>query len=226
MLLIENFLSDQEVGEFRAGLANSRWLDGKGTALGMAADVKRNAQADRDDPLVITLTNKLLRRMGEHPVFISACLPKQIFPPCFNRYGKGECYGTHVDAAIMRLPNSNEILRSDVSMTVFLSDPVTYEGGELEIQTGFGMQRIKGSLGSAVVYPSSSLHRVTEVTSGERVAAISWIQSLIPNAEVRANLFALDRSIQSITQLPDVSRVVLDDLHNSYHNLVRIHAAV
>jgi PKHD-type hydroxylase len=197
------------------------WNDGKGTAMGMAASVKQNGQADANNEEVINLTNRLLAKFGNTPKLISAALPHRIFPPCFNRYLQGETYGFHVDAAIMRMPNSNEVLRSDMSMTTFLSEKDEYEGGELVIQTELGEQRIKLNAGDAVLYPSSTLHQVTPVTKGMRVAAITWMQSLVPDAHMRETLFSLDQSIQALLANPAVTREELDRLHHVYHNLIR-----
>ncbi|MGJ8674702.1 MAG: Fe2+-dependent dioxygenase [Pseudoalteromonas sp.] len=221
MVLIEQLLSKKEVHEYRRTLDQVPWNDGKGTAMGMAASVKLNGQADSNDPQVQSLTNKLLAKFGSTPKLISAALPHRIFPPCFNRYLEGETYGFHVDAAIMRMPNSNEVLRSDMSMTTFLSEADEYEGGELIIQTEFGEQKIKLNAGDAVLYPSSSLHKVTPVSSGIRVAAITWMQSLVPNAHMRETLYSLDQSIQGLLANPAVNREELDRLHHVYHNLIR-----
>lgn len=221
MVLIEQLLSKKEVHEYRQTLDQVPWNDGKGTAMGMAASVKQNGQADANAPQVQSLTNKLLAKFGSTPKLISAALPHRIFPPCFNRYLEGETYGFHVDAAIMRMPNSNEVLRSDMSMTTFLSEADEYEGGELIIQTEFGEQKIKLNAGDAVLYPSSSLHKVTPVSSGIRVAAVTWMQSLVPDAHMRETLYSLDQSIQGLLANPAVTRVELDQLHHVYHNLIR-----
>ena len=221
MVVIENLLSEAEVSEFRQTLGEVPWLDGRGTAMGMAADVKRNGQADGSDPQVKARVNQLLQRFGEHPLLVSAALPQRIFPPCFNRYGPGETYGFHVDGAIMRLPNSSEVLRSDLSLTLFLSETEEYDGGELQIATEFGTQAVKLSAGDAVLYPSSSLHQVTPVQRGERLAAICWMQSLVGDAQLRRSLFELDQSIQALSAQPDTPRSELDRLHSVYHNLIR-----
>ncbi|WP_440874678.1 Fe2+-dependent dioxygenase [Thalassotalea sp. PLHSN55] len=221
MVVIEQILSKAEVQEFQQILDASPWLDGKNTAMGMASSVKNNQQADANHANIRQLANRLLTRVGETPQLISAALPHKIFPPCFNQYGVSEEYGYHVDAAIMRLPNSQDVIRSDVSMTVFLNEPEEYEGGELVIATEFGEQKVKLSAGQAVVYPSSSLHKVTAVTSGKRLAAITWMQSMIPDATLRQTLFQLDATIQTLIQQQQTDRAELDRLHNVYHNLIR-----
>ncbi len=224
MVLIEQLLSKDEVQTFRQHLSQVPWLDGKGTAMGMSAAVKDNAQADPENDTVRQLANQLLARYGEHPKLVSAVLPQKIFPPCFNRYGQGETYGLHVDAAVMRMPRSPDVIRSDMSMTLFLSEPDEYEGGELLIKTEFGEQKVKPRAGDAVTYPSGSLHMVTPVTSGVRLAAITWMQSLVPDTPMREILFELDQNIQQLSANDTVSREQLDSLHHVYHNLIRKNA--
>lgn len=221
MVVIEQILTPSEVKTFHEVLDSASWLDGKETAMGMAATVKNNHQADPADAHIRQLANHLLARIGETPKLISAALPQRIFPPCFNRYGISEEYGYHVDAAIMRLPDSQDVLRSDVSMTVFLNEPDEYEGGELVIATEFGEQKVKLAAGHAVVYPSSSLHKVTAVTAGQRIAAITWMQSMVPDASLRQTLFQLDTAIQNLINSKQADRTELDRLHHVYHNLVR-----
>tara|TARA_R110000744_G_scaffold56547_14_gene119297 strand:+ start:447 stop:1127 length:681 start_codon:yes stop_codon:yes gene_type:complete len=221
MIVIEKILSKEEVHSYRQQLANAPWGDGGNTAMGMAASVKNNNQADATDNHVRQLANQLLSRIGETPKVVSAALPNKIFPPCFNRFSETQEYGYHVDAAIMRVPGSSEVLRSDMSMTTFLSEPEEYQGGELIISTEFGQQSIKLPAGYAVVYPSSSLHKVTAVTQGQRVAAITWMQSMISDATIRQNLYQLDQTIQNLIKENKTSRTELDNLHNVYHNLIR-----
>lgn len=221
MIIIKQLLSPDEVSLFRKQLQQARWQDGKSTAMGMAATVKRNGQADPTDPQVQQLANTLLAKFGHNTQVVSAALPQRIFPPCFNRYSESETYGFHVDAAIMRIPGSNEVMRSDMSMTTFLSAPDEYEGGELVINTEFGQQIVKLNAGDAVLYSSGSLHKVSPVTAGTRLAAITWIQSLIPDSQMRETLYQLDQSIQSLMQNDAISREELDRLHHVYHNLIR-----
>lgn len=226
MIVIDNLLTSDEVKQFRLALASVPFNDGKETAMGMAAGVKNNGQADAQHERTQHLANLLLAKLGNHSKVVSAALPQRIFPPCFNRYSESQNYGYHVDAAIMRIPNTPDVLRSDMSMTIFLSDADTYEGGELVIQTGFGEQHIKCDAGSAVLYPSSSLHKVTPVTKGERVAAITWIQSMISDPQIRQTLFELDQAIQSLIATESANREQLDKLHHVYHNLIRKFSAV
>lgn len=226
MVVIEQLLSKQEVQAYRDILDKQAWQDGKQTAMGMAASVKSNSQADASNSAIKALTNQLLAKLGATPKLISAALPHRIFPPCFNRYSQGEHYGFHVDAAIMRIPNTNDVMRSDMSMTLFLSEQDEYQGGELIIKTDFGQQKVKLNAGDAVLYPSSSLHQVSPVSQGKRVAAITWMQSLIPDAPMRETLFNLDQSIQALLSNPNIAREELDRLHHVYHNLIRQHSQV
>lgn len=226
MVVIENMLSAEEVALYRQVLKELPWQDGKSTAMGMAASVKQNNQADPTDKRVKQLSNEVLARIGSTPKLVSAALPQRIFPPVFNRYQQSETYGFHVDAAVMRIPNSPDVLRSDVSMTLFFSDPDEYEGGELVVATEFGEQKVKLPAGSAVVYPSSSLHKVTAVTKGERLAAITWMQSMVADISLRKTLFDLDQTIQMLITKQQTDRQELDNLHNVYHNLIRQFASV
>lgn len=221
MIVIDKVLSKEEVNTYRDILANSPWEDGGKTAMGMAASVKNNNQADAKNQKVRQLANQLLARIGETPKLVSAALPHKIFPPCFNRYSETEEYGFHVDAAVMRIPDTADVIRSDISMTTFLSEPDDYEGGELIIATEFGQQSIKLPAGYAVVYPSSSLHKVTAVTKGQRIAAITWMQSMVSDISIRQNLYQLDQTIQKLIEEGKTSRTELDSLHNVYHNLIR-----
>ncbi|GAA0298213.1 Fe2+-dependent dioxygenase [Psychrosphaera haliotis] len=221
MVVIDQLLTSDEVKIVREALLKAEWENGDKTAMGMASSVKKNNQANPNDPIIKDLANELLGRIGSAPKVVSAALPQKIFPPCFNRYSESEEYGYHVDAAIMRLPNSNDVLRSDVSMTLFLSEPDEYEGGELIIQTEFGEQQVKLPAGYVVVYPSSSLHKVTAVTKGQRIAVITWMQSMVGDVTTRQSLFKLDQTIQDLIKEGNTSREHLDQLHNVYHNLIR-----
>ncbi|MBL8269287.1 Fe2+-dependent dioxygenase, partial [Steroidobacter sp.] len=151
----------------------------------------------------------------------SAALPGKIYPPRFNRYVDGGTYGAHVDSAVMRIPGTQITIRSDLSATLFLSDPNDYEGGELEIEASFGVQQVKLSAGDMVLYPSSSLHRVTPVTSGARLAAFFWIESLVADERLRTVLFDLDQSIQGLAVTVAAQDPHLLKLTSVYHNLLR-----
>ena len=221
LIAIENVLSREEVTQFRQHLNHAEWQDGAATAGTLARNTKRNLQLADGSELAVSLGNHVLNRLGQHPLFISAALPSKIYPPKFNRYADGGTYGAHVDSAVMRLPGGNGTVRSDLSATLFLSDPEEYEGGELEIEGVFGVQSVKLEAGDMVLYPSSSLHRVTPVLSGARIASFFWIESLVSDEGERSLLFDLDQSIQALTPgLPTDDERLLK-LTGVYHNLLR-----
>ncbi len=221
LIVIENLLDQSEVRIFRERLAVADWIDGAGTAGSRSIAVKQNLQLDRRDPVAAELGNVILGKLGHHPTFVSASLAERIWPPVFNLYENGGHYGTHSDAALMRLPEANLTIRSDVSATLFLSDPDEYEGGELVIEEQFGAQAVKLAAGDMVLYPSSSLHQVTPVTQGQRICAIMWMQSAIADASARALLFDLDQSIQALSATRAVDDPDIDRLVHVYHNLTR-----
>lgn len=226
LIVIENLLSAEEVAHLRERLAEAQWRDGGQTAGTRSAAVKQNLQVDRKCPVGIGLGNTILRKLGENPLFISASLAEKIWPPVFNCYQNGGHYGTHVDSALMRDNDLNLTLRSDLSATVFLSAPEEYEGGELVIEGQYGAQGVKLAAGDAVLYPSSSLHQVTPVTSGQRICAILWLQSAVADAAERAMLFDLDQSIQALSAGKAADDPDIDRLIHVYHNLVRRWAQV
>ena len=221
LITIDNVLDLADVGRFRELLDVADWIDGRLTAGSLATTVKHNQQLEIDSDLAASLGNHLLRVLGSHPLFLSAALPEKIVPPRFNRYADGGSFGTHVDAAIMRVERANLTLRSDLSATLFLCDPDEYDGGELLIETTFGAQPVKLPAGSLVLYPSSSLHQVTPVTRGARTCAFFWVQSLVRDDGERALLFDLDQNLQQLrAQLPADDQRLLA-LHGVYHNLLR-----
>lgn len=221
LIPIEQVLSKEEVAQFRTSLEHGNWEDGLKTAGTLARSVKRNQQLEDGSELAMRLGNHILRRLGSHPTFLSAALPGRIYPPKFNRYADGGTYGAHVDSALMQVPGSNITVRSDLSATLFLSEPDEYEGGELEIEGPFGIQAVKLAAGDMVLYPSSSLHRVTPVTRGARIAAFFWIQSLVADEGERTLLFDLDRAIQGLTPALQANDEHLLKLTGVYHNLLR-----
>lgn len=225
LTVVEKLLDSSEVEHFRTHLKQASWRDGGETAGGLNVFAKRNQQADPQCEFVQQLANQLLQKMGNHPTLVSACLPQHIFPPVFNRYALDQEYATHVDAAIMQLPTGNKVMRSDVSCTLFLSEPDDYDGGELVIEGQFGAQEVCLEAGDAVIYPSSSLHRVNAVRSGVRLAAVTWLQSMVADAEMRSLLFELDQSVQVLTRNGQSPDEVLR-LTSLYHNLVRRNSIV
>lgn len=226
LTIIENVLDVAEVRQFRERLATAAWADGAATAGTRSIAVKQNLQLDRRDPLAMELGNVILHKLGHSALFTSAALAETIWPPVFNLYQDGGHYGTHSDAALMRLPEANLTLRSDLSATLFLCDPDEYDGGELVIEEQFGGQAVKLAAGDLVLYPSSSLHQVTPVTRGQRICAIMWMQSAVADTAARSMLFDLDQSIQALSigraaDDPDIDRLI-----HVYHNLLRRWASV
>lgn len=226
LTIIDGLLSGAEAAEMVARLDGAAWADGAESAGSRSVAVKQNLQTRRDDPVGRTLGEAILAKLGRHPEFISATLAEKIWPPVFNLYRDGGHYGTHSDAALMRLPEGNLTLRSDLSATLFLSDPASYDGGELVIEQEFGAQGVKLAAGDMVVYPSSSLHRVAPVTRGRRVCAITWMQSAVADASARALLYDLDRSIRALTPGRAKDDADIDRLIHVYHNLLRRWAQV
>ena len=221
LISIDQVLTKDEVRQFRQELDASDWNDGAATAGTLAKSVKRNQQVADGSALAVRLGQHILRRLSSTPLFISAALPRTIYPPKFNRYADGGTYGAHVDSALMFLPGSSQQMRTDLSATLFLAEPEEYDGGELEVEGPFGVQAVKLGAGDMVLYPSTSLHRVTPVTRGARVASFFWIESLVQDEGERTLLFDLDQSIQQMTPLvaPDDMRLL--QLTGVYHNLLR-----
>ena len=221
LIAIDKVLNTDEVRAFRARLDNAEWQDGLATAGTLARSVKNNQQLADGSEIAVALGEQILRRLGSHPLFISAALPNKIYPPKFNRYSGGGTYGAHIDSALMQVPGTAVTVRSDISATLFLSEPDEYEGGELEIEGPFGVQTVKLDAGDMVLYPSSSLHRVTPVTRGARIASFFWIESLVADEGERAQLFDLDQAIQGLTPAVAADDANLLKLTGVYHNLLR-----
>lgn len=220
MLRIPALLTDGDVRHCRAALDQATWQDGRQTAGHQAVHAKSNSQLPLDSPVANDLGRMILDRLGQSPLFIAAALPLRVLPPRFNRYEGGGAYGDHVDNALFRLPGANGYLRTDISCTLFLSDPDEYEGGELVVEDSYGDHRVKLPAGDLAIYPGTSRHRVTPVTSGARLASFFWVQSLVPSEMQRRTLFELDGAIQGLTaDHPDHASVA--PLTGIYHNLLR-----
>lgn len=220
LLHIPKVLSKQEVAALRAELAAHDWVDGVHTSGAQAAQLKHNLQFPADSPAFAGLSQRVADALARHPLFVSAALPRHILPPMFNCYRGGGQYGNHVDNALQRDRFSGLQVRTDVSTTVFLSEPEEYEGGELIVEDTYGEHEVKLAAGDAIVYPSTSLHRVEPVTAGARIAAFLWTQSLVRDAWQRKLLFDLDMSILKLRgQLGDSEEVL--GLTSTYHNLLR-----
>lgn len=219
LLHIPDVLSREQVMQMRAMLDAADWTDGRETVGAQGAQVKRNQQLPDASPLRQQLGQLVLAALARNPLYHAAALPLRTLSPRFNRYQGGGQYGFHVDGAVMAL-SSDAQLRSDVSCTLFLSEPDEYDGGELIVNDTYGEHEVKLPAGDLIVYPSSSLHRVTPVTRGARVAAFFWVQSLIRDDSRRRLLFELDASIQRLTQTGADAASLLQ-LTGVYHNLLR-----
>jgi PKHD-type hydroxylase len=221
LISIPDLLTAEQMRQCRQALESAAWTDGRRTAGHVAAHIKANRQLALDDPTGRQIGQMIVQALSRHPVFQSAALPARILPPRFNRYEGGEHYGFHIDNAIFQVPGEPERLRTDVSTTVFFSDPDEYEGGELIIQDTYGEQRIKLPAGHAVVYPGTSLHRVTPVTRGVRYGSFFWTQSLVRDDGRRALLLNQDVAIQRLIQA-GADPEAIAQLTGVYHNLLRM----
>ncbi|MBR7799871.1 Fe2+-dependent dioxygenase [Undibacterium fentianense] len=223
MLHIPEVLSKEEVKALRQKLDASNWVDGKETVGEQGARVKKNRQLAEHSPLSIKLGQIVANAVRRHPLFFAAALPLRIAPPLFNAYAGGEHYGLHVDGSIREVLNADYQLRTDLSSTLFLSEPDEYEGGELEVVDTYGTHQVKLPAGDLILYPSSSLHQVKPVTAGTRVCSFFWTQSMIRQDAQRTMLFEMDQHIQSLRlQLGDTPAVL--GLTGQYHNLLRMWA--
>ena len=218
MIVIPNLLSDDQLRQMRARLDAAKWVDGNATSGHQSALAKRNRQLPESSAEAKALGNLILDALAASPLFVAAALPLKIYPPLFNRYGEGESFGDHVDSAIRIRAGSDFRIRSDLSATLFLRDPHDYDGGELLAE---GHAPVKLAAGDMLLYPASTVHRVTPVTRGERVASFFWIQSMVRDHAARAMLFDLDRSIQDLSQTNGPDAPPLIRLTGIYHNLLR-----
>lgn len=219
MYHIPAVLTPNEVINFNNLMKGAEWVDGRVTVGNQGATVKNNQQIDTRTPLYENLQSAVLQAINTNALLFSAALPKSISTPLFNRYEQGETYGFHVDGAV-RHNGSSGWMRTDLSATLFLSEPDSYDCGELVIEDTFGQHKVKLPAGDLVLYPSSSLHCVTPVTRGARVASFLWIQSMVRDDKQRAMLFELDRNIQTLKARHGDSEELLS-LLNMYHNLLR-----
>lgn len=221
LLHIENLLTKEEVADLRKILSAAHWVDGKGTAGQQSAASKNNLQIAPDSQLGRELSTFLLKKLGTNPLFNSAVLPFRVVPPLFNRYDEGMSFGAHVDNALRPVPGMGQRIRTDVSSTLFLSDPDEYDGGELVLYGPSEQQAIKLPAGDMIVYPTTALHAVWPITRGSRIASFFWSQSFIRSQEHRSILFDLDQSVQRLTGERGPKDQEVLNLTNIYHNLLR-----
>ncbi len=219
LLHIPNVLTAEQVAHLRLRLDAAEWIDGRETVGFQGAQVKRNEQLAGTSPVRRELGEIVLRALANNPLFFSAALPLKYLPPRFNRYAGGGTYGFHVDGAVMNLAQGEQ-LRSDVSCTLFLNDPDDYDGGELVVSDTYGEHAVKLPAGDLIVYPSTSLHQVTPVTRGARIASFFWVQSLIRDDAKRRMLFEIDTALTRLRGTSGDNEAVLQ-LTGVYHNLLR-----
>lgn len=225
LLSIPDVLSREQVAQARALFESAAWVDGKVTAGHQSARAKDNMQLPEGSPAAQQVGDMIVSALGKNSLFLSAALPLRVFPPLFNRYTGGQSFGTHVDNAIRQVPGTPHRIRTDLSATLFFSDPGEYDGGELTIEDTYGVKSVKLAAGHLILYPATSLHFVSPVTRGARLASFFWIQSMIPDDGKRALLFDLDTGIQRVNQAnPDHPAAV--QLTGVYHNLLRRWAQV
>ncbi|WKB51142.1 Fe2+-dependent dioxygenase [Eleftheria terrae] len=223
LLNLPEVLTRDEVRQLREVLAQAPWDDGRVTAGSQSAQVKNNRQLPQDHPVTRQLQGQVLQGLKRSKLFFTAALPRHVFPPLFNRYaGEANAFGNHIDNAVRFLHDgSGERMRTDVSCTLFLSDPEDYDGGELIIEDTFGTQSVKLPAGDMVIYPSSSVHRVEPVTRGARLASFFWVQSMVRSDEQRRLLFDLDMSLLKLREEHGDTPAVVR-LTGTYHNLLRM----
>ncbi|MCK0530760.1 Fe2+-dependent dioxygenase [Sphingobium agri] len=221
LTVIPDLLDAAHVERIRVLMVGGQWVDGNVTSGHQSALAKRNMQLPEDAPEAQQAGQIVLEALGRSPLFIAAALPLKIFPPLFNSYEGGQAFGVHVDNAVRVQAVTGFRVRSDLSITVFLEDPQSYDGGELTIETNFGVQQVKLPAGHAVLYPSSSLHRVEPVTRGRRTASFFWIQSMVRDDAARQMMFDLDSSIQALAVDLGHDNAQVIRLTGVYHNLLR-----
>lgn len=221
LITIPEVLTKVQVADCRQLMDQAEWVDGNVTSGHQSALAKDNLQLPEGSPVARQIGDLIQDALGANPLFISAALPLKVFPPLFNRYEAGQAFGTHVDNAIRHLRGTNFRIRSDLSATLFLSEPEDYDGGELTIEDVYGEQQVKLPAGHMVLYPSSSLHHVTPVTRGARVSSFFWLQSMVRDDGQRTLLFQLDNAIQKIGLDRGHQDAEVISLTGVYHNLLR-----
>ncbi len=221
MIAIPGVLDAEAVARLRALIDAAEWIDGNATSGHQSALAKRNAQLPEDSPAAREAGRMVLDALGRSAMFIAAGLPLKVYPPLFNRYAGGQAFGTHVDNAIRIQRGTDFRIRSDLSATLFLADPDSYDGGELIVEGQMGAHGVKLPAGDMLLYPATSLHRVAPVTRGERVASFFWLQSMVRDENARRTLFELDTAIQAVAADRGQGDPAIIQLTGVYHNLLR-----
>lgn len=241
LLRIPDALPHDDLERVRELISNADWTDGRITAGSQSASVKNNRQLPEDLPAAIAARQVVSVALARHPMFVAGALPKTVYPPLFNRYGgQTNAFGPHVDNAVRTHAASARHVRTDISCTLFLSEPASYDGGELVVQDTYGEQRIKFAAGDLVLYPGTSVHRVEPVTRGERLACFFWIESMVRSDDQRRLLYEMDLAITALrqqahdawqrrtqgacTESAESAEVIR--LTGCYHNLLRMWADV
>jgi len=221
MLRIPGVLTRDQVADMRRRMDAAEWIDGNATSGRQSAEAKRNLQLSEGSPIAHALGAEILDALGRSPLFVAAALPLKVYPPLFNRYEGGHGFGTHVDNAIRIRAGSDFRIRSDLSATLFLSDPGDYDGGELIAGEGEAMTPVKLAAGDMILYAATTLHRVAPVTRGARVASFFWIQSMVRDDSARAMLLDLDSTVQTLAAERGHGDAAVVRLTGVYHNLLR-----
>jgi PKHD-type hydroxylase len=225
MVHVPKVLTAEQVARCRTVMEKAAWVDGRVTAGHQSAQVKNNLQLPEGTPEARDLGNMVIDALARSNLFMSAVLPKQVFPPLFNRYDAGMTFGSHVDNSIRGIPGTGMRIRTDVSTTLFISSPEDYDGGELVVEDTYGTHAVKLPAGDMIVYPATSLHHVTPITRGSRIASFFWTQSMIRDESKRSLLFDMDMAIIKLGRdHPEHASVV--ELTSVYHNLLRQWAEV
>ena len=227
LIQIPAVLDAEQVREFQEELGAAHWSDGRGSAGYLSQQVKRNRQLPDDDPLSRRFGELIMVALGKNAQFMSAALPLRILPPRFNCYEAGQHYGRHVDGSIQQVHGMPQRVRTDLSATLFVSDPASYDGGELLIDDTYGSREVKLAAGDLVLYPGTSVHQVKPVTRGKRIAAFFWIQSMVRTDQQRVLLYELDRAIQAVAVAGGIHNAAAGpatELAGVYHNLLRMWA--
>jgi PKHD-type hydroxylase len=223
LLHIPGILTPEQVARFRARIDAARWVDGNVTSGHQSAQAKYNEQLPEESAEARELGDEIVAALGRSPLFFSAALPRQVYPPLFNRYQSDMNFGNHVDGAVRVHAPTGRRMRADISATLFLTKPEDYDGGELLVEDTYGVQSVKLPAGDMVLYPATSVHRVSPVTRGARVSSFFWIESMIREDAQRALLFDMDMALIRLNQqLPDHPALV--SLTGCYHNLLRMWA--
>ena len=224
MIHIPQVLTKDQVAKLRALIDAAAWIDGNATSGAQSALAKRNEQLPEDSPAAKAAGEAILDALSANPLFVTAALPQTVFPPLFNRYGGGQTFGVHIDNSIRQSRDGTVRIRSDLSATLFLTEPEDYDGGELLVEDTYGVHEVKLPAGDMILYPASSLHQVTPVTRGARTSSFFWIQSLIRDDAKRALLFQMDIAIQQLAGKVGAGAPELVSLTGTYHNLLRMWA--